>query len=359
MVFEKEELEFLKRLTESFGPPGFEKEPIKIIKEHVSRFSDEITTDKLGTLIYRKKGLNEQPRVLVAGHVDEVGFIVTNVTKEGFISFTGLGGWFDQVLLAQRVQIKTKKGKIIGVIGVKPPHLLKPEERDKVIKIDKMFIDIGATSKEEVEEMGVRIGDPIIPYSEFTVTMNGKVAMGKAFDDRLGAFIAAQVVKRINNHPNTLYGAATVQEEVGLRGARTAAYKINPDAAIIPEVDISGDAPGIKPEEAPAKMGKGPSIITYDASMIPNQELKEFIIQVAEEERIPYQLSQVKKGGTDAGIIHITGVGCPCIVVGVPTRYIHSHVGVFSLEDLENTVKLIVSAVKRLDRETVENFTKI
>ena len=356
-------IKVLKDLTESFGPAGFEREVAKKVKNYMSAYTDEFITDKLGSLLFIKKGLSDRPRVLLPGHIDEVGFVVSAIDDTGYISFNALGGWFDQVLLSQRVVIRTSKGDIHGVIAAKPPHLLSPEERKKVVERKNMFIDVGATKKEEAEELGIKIGDPITPYSEFILLRGGKVAMGKAFDDRLGAVIAMEVVRRLSTenieHPNTVYGAATVQEEVGLRGATTVAHVVDPDVAIVLEVDIAGDVPGIKASEAPAKMGKGPAIITYDASMIPNQPLKEFVIRVAEEENIPYQLSQVARGGTDAGRIHISRAGCPSIVIGVPTRHIHTAQSIFSMDDLKNAVRLVIELVKRLDKETVESFTRL
>jgi len=250
-----------------------------------------------------------------------------------------------------------------GVITSKPPHLLEPVERNKVVKIKRMFIDVGATSRKEVEELGIRIGDPIAPWSPFTRSNTGRTVFGKAFDDRAGAFIAVEALKHIVEtgvrHPNTFIAAVTVQEEVGLRGAATTAWIADHDVAIVTEVDIAGDVPGIKPTEAPTKLGMGPSIVTFDASMIPCQKLKEFIINVAEEEGIPYQLSIISRGATDGGRLHLYKTGRPSVVVGVPTRHIHSHVGVLHLEDLENAIRLIVEVVKRLDDETVKSLTAI
>lgn len=360
---DEERINFLKQLSESFGPSGFEREVIKIVKDYASRFTKEIKSDKLGSTAFILKGSSETPRVLVAGHVDEVGFIVTSITKEGFLTFRPLGGWFSQVLLSQRVLVRSKSGQILGVIASKPPHLLKEDERNKVIPIDQMYIDIGASSKEEVEKMGIRIGDPAIPWSPFSVSNNNKVAFGKAFDDRIGAFLAIEALRHIVEnkilHPNTYCAVATVQEEVGLRGAQTTSFLVEPDIAIVTEVDIAGDVPGINPSEAPTAIGKGPSIVTFDASMIPNEKLKEFVINVAEENKIPYQLSIVPGGGTDGGRFHLYKTGCPSIVIGIPTRHIHSHVGVLSLNDIENAVKLIVELIKKLDSKNVESFTKV
>jgi len=355
-------LSFLKEATEAIGPSGFEEPVLALFKNHYSVYADEVRRDNLGSLVLVKRGSSEAPRVLVAGHVDEVGFLVTGITNEGFVNFTPLGGWFEQVLLAQRVVIKTRSGLVPGVIASKPPHLLAPEERQKVVQISQMFIDVGATSKEEAEKLGIRVGDPVAPWSPFTKTAFDDRIMAKALDDRIGAFIAMEALRvlreRSVDHPNTYYAAATVQEEVGLRGAETVGWVVDHDVAIVTEVDIAGDVPGIKPHEAQAKLGKGPSIVTYDRSMIPNQKLKEFVIQVAEECKIPYQLSAVS-GGTDAGRLHLYRGGRPSIVIGVPTRHIHSHVSVASLADVENAVKLVVELIKRLDREAVNSFKSI
>jgi endoglucanase len=187
--------------------------------------------------------------------------------------------------------------------------------------------------------------------------------MGKAFDDRIGAFVFMEVMRRISeqkiSHPNTLYGAATVQEEVGLRGAETIANLIDPDLAIVLEVDIAGDVPGIKPYQVQTKMGEGPGLITYDRSMIPNQEFKEFVIETAKQAQIPLQLSQMSGGGTDAGKIHVNRTGCPTVVITVPTRHIHSHVGMLSIKDTENAIRLVLELVKKLDKEKIESFTKL
>lgn len=187
--------------------------------------------------------------------------------------------------------------------------------------------------------------------------------MGKAFDDRIGTFVGLEVLRRLRvqrvQHPNCLFVAATVQEEVGLRGGQTVASLLEPDIAFALEVDIAGDVPGIKPNEAPTKMGKGPSIDTFDASMIPNQGLKSFVIGTAERERIPYQLSVISTGSTDAGRFHVSRAGCPSIVIGVPTRHIHSHSAVADLSDVEYAIRLILAKVKRLDARTARSFVQI
>jgi len=379
-MLEKESLKFLERLTNSFGPSGFEYEPVQMVKNYVAPYVDEIFSDKMGSLVYKKVGDPEGPKILLPGHVDEIGFIINGISKDGFLTFSPLGGWFDQTLLAQRVLVKTREDKIVlGVVVSKPPHLIPPEDAKKVVAKEEMVIDVGCASEKDVKSLGIQIGDPAMPMSYFEILErkrfvkeeespesreeNVTLAIGKAFDDRVGAFIGAEVVRRLKEekiaHPNIVFGAATTQEEVGLRGARTVAYMVNPDVALVLEVDISGDIPGVKPNEAPAKMGKGCSILTYDSSMVPNPRLLNFVIKTAKENNIRYQLSSIAKGGTDAGVIHITHKGCPSVVLGVPTRHIHSHNGILDLGDVEMAINLTISLVKNLDWKTVQSFTEI
>ena len=360
-MLDEKALGIMKEMMEAFGPSGFEREVNALVKAYMEPIVDEILTDKLGTVAFSLKG--EGPTVLVAGHTDEVGFIVSSITKEGYLTFNPLGGWWDQVLLAQRVVVRGRNGDVHGVIASKPPHILSPDERKKVVEKKDMYIDSGAASEEEVEATGIKVGDPVVPWSPFSLIQDDRVAMAKAFDDRIGAFVIMEAMRRIKEqgilHPNTVVGAATVQEEVGLRGAQTIAHKVDPDVAIVLEVDIAGDVPGIKPQEAQTKMGKGPGLITYDRSMIPNQPFKEFVIETAKQAQIPLQLSQMAGGGTDAGRIHMNRAGCPPVVLTVPTRHIHSHVGLLSLKDTENAVRLVMELIKRLDEKTVESFTAL
>jgi putative aminopeptidase FrvX len=370
---DKASLKFLEELCNSSGPSGFEKETTLVVKEYVEGFVDSMCTDKMGSLVFNKTGTSDTPAILIPGHVDEVGFIISSISPEGFLTFNPLGGWFDQVLLGQRVKVMTKKGFLLGVVASKPPHIMDPRDREKVVVKESMFIDIGASNRNEAAEMGVRIGDAVVPDSKFSTVSkphfkDGKkagertLAFGKGFDDRVGAFLAAELVKTLSKkkiaHPNKIVGAATVQEEVGLRGARTVANMVKPDLAIVLDVDIAGDVPGITPSQAPTRMGEGVSITTWDASMVPNQGLKELCIELCEEKGIPYQLSHAK-GGTDAGMIHLSNIGVPSIVLGVPTRHIHSHVGILDIEDIDQALKLLIELAKVLDKEKVDSFTSI
>lgn len=323
------------RLTEAPGVPGYESDIRRIVREELP-LQSVIEQDRIGSLIARLEGSRPSPKIMLAAHMDEVGFMVRHITEEGFIKFVPLGGWWDQVLLAQRVVIKTHNGDVPGVIGAKPPHLLAKEEMDKLVTKRDMYIDIGATSQEEVAEAGVRLGDPIIPFSPFVPLAGGKTYLGKAWDDRIGCALMIQVMQALAGveHPNTLYGVGTVMEEVGLRGARTSVSVVEPDAAIIFESDIAGDVPGIKEEESAIKLGQGPSLLLYDAMMIPNLTFRDMVIATAKEVGIPLQLSSMEGGATDGGYIHLYRAGVPTVVIAVPARHIHSSVGIIHRRSL-------------------------
>ncbi|TCN24486.1 M42 family metallopeptidase [Mesobacillus foraminis] len=352
-----ETLTMLKDLTDARGIPGNEREVREVMTKYIAPYADEVTTDGLGSLI-AKQGENG-PKIMVAGHLDEVGFMVTNIDEKGFLRFQTVGGWWSQVMLAQRVTVVTRKGDVTGVIGSKPPHILSPEARKKPVEIKDMFIDIGAVSKEEAEEWGVRPGDMVVPYFEFTVMNNEKMLLAKAWDNRIGCAIAIDVMRQLKNekHENIVYGVGTIQEEVGLRGARTSAQLIQPDIAFGVDVGIAGDTPGVSNKEAMGKMGDGPQIILYDASMVSHKGLREFVTDVADELKIPYQFDALPGGGTDSGAIHTSNRGVPSLSITIATRYIHSHAAMLHRDDYENAVKLIVEVIKRLDKETVDRIT--
>ncbi len=353
----EDSINLLRILTEATGVSGYEK-PIHDIVEKYFATIGKIHKDQIGSLIVEKNGSSKSPRVMLAAHMDEIGFMVRYISKEGYIRFLPLGGWFDQVLLGQRVIIKTSSGDVTGVIGVKPPHLLSPEERKKVIEKNDMYIDIGAVCLEEIENAGVRIGDPIVPASNFEVLNNGKSLLGKAFDDRVGVSLMIEVLQSLSeeNHPNVLFGAATVMEEIGLRGATTSVEIAKPDIAIILEADIAGDVPGVKPEESDIKLSQGPGILFYDARMIPNIKLRDFVIQIAKENKIPVQISMITGGATDGGIIHLYKTGVPTIVITVPARHIHSHSSIIHIDDYNHAKKLLRELIIKLDEKTVSDF---
>ncbi len=352
-----ERLKLLKEISDLPGVSGFEDEVRKYIRANMEGFA-EVSKDNLGSIICRKQGSDDSPKIMIAGHMDEIGMMVTYITKEGFLKFQTLGGWWEQVMLAQRVVVKTSKGDVPGLIGSKPPHILKSDERKKVTEKDQMFIDIGASNKEEAESMGVMPGDPVIPYSPFQQMKNPKYLMGKAWDNRVGCAIFMEVIKELSkeDHPNTIYGVGTVQEEVGLRGATTSVAAVEPDIGFALEVDIAGDTPGVQEFEAQAKLGRGPSILLYDSSMVPHRKLRDFVIQTAKDAGIPIQFNAMAGGGTDAGRIHVYRTGVPSLVIGVPARYIHSHTGIIHRDDFDGAVALLVELAKLLDKDAVEEI---
>ncbi len=339
--------DLLKELSNAPGVSGFEGNIREIMTGELEGHVDEIETDSLGNVIATKNGKKNGKRIMLAAHMDEIGLMVRHIDKEGFVKFTKIGGINDQMLLNQEVYIHSDNGRILGVIGAKPPHRMKAAERKKVIEYENMFIDIGASSKEEAEKE-INIGDPITIKHEFS-QLKGSIVTGKAFDNRIGCYVLIETLKRVKSD-STIYGVGTVQEEVGLKGAKTSAFKINPDMAIALDVTIAGDHPGIKEEEAPAKINEGPAIILTDASgrgLITHPIVKKLIIDTADEEGIPYQLEVSEGGTTDATAIHLTREGIPTGVLSVPTRYIHTPVEVVSLDDVENTIKLLVAVLEK------------
>jgi len=350
----------LKKFTTAFGPSSFEDDIRKLFKEEVKDIADEVKICGLGSIIARKSGTNETPRIMIAGHMDEVGFMVRGITKQGYIKFNTIGGWWGHVLLGQKVLIRTRDGKeIVGVIGAKAPHILTPDERKKVIEPDKMFIDIGSYEGHNApEKLGVKPGDPIVPLSEFYELGDGKMLMSKAWDNRIGVATAIEVIRALkgDEHPNTVFAVGTTQEEVGLRGAGTSAFEVKPDIAFAVDVTIAADTPGSEDTDFAEKCGKGPSISVMDASLLPNPRLRDFVISVAEEEGIPYQLGSLTRGGTDGGMIARTRSGVPTLTISVATRYIHSHNSILHLDDFINLVRLLVATIKKLDGKALEKI---
>ena len=348
-------LTFLKDLVEAHGVPGNEEDVAEVMRRYLKGVGP-FSKDKLGSFICEKVGNAKGPKVMLAGHLDEVGFMVRSITKEGFIRFLGLGGWWGHVVLGQRLIIKTRKGDVLGVVGSKPPHELREDDRKKVLELKDMYIDVGATSDWDVKKkLDIRPGDAIVPDSAFAVMANPDLLLAKAWDNRIGCALAAETAMRLKGqeHPNVLQIVATVQEEVGLRGAKTASSKLRPDVGIALDVGIAHDTPGTEGDE---KLGGGPLLVIYDATSIPNRRLRDLVIDTAKSLKLPMQFEAVERGGTDAGRIHLSGEGVPTISMGVAARYIHSHVSIIDRRDFESTVKLLVALVKRLDKKTVEGL---
>lgn len=260
-------------------------------------------------------------------------------------------------MLAQQMTITTNAGKEIrAVIGAKAPHILTPEERKKPVEMDKMYLDLGVENKEEAEKLGIKPGDMITPYIEYQRLSNRKYLLGKAWDNRVGCAAVVQVLSNLQNrkHNNIYYGVGTVQEEVGLRGAKTSAYKVQPDIGIALDTTIAYDFPGGSKNTV---LGKGVGIMFKDSSMVGHKGLRDFVVSVCEEEKIPYQLTFLERGGTDGGSIHMTANGAPSIALCLPVRYLHSHTSIVHEDDYDSMVKLVTILMQKLDKETVEKIT--
>lgn len=350
-------IDMIEQLCQAHGPSGFEGPVKELIRGFLQEQAD-FSQDNLGSLICRKEGEAKGPKIMIPGHIDEIGFMVNSITEKGFIKFFPLGGWWDQVLLAQKVIIKGSKGDLVGVVGSTPPHMLSAKDKERVVDKKDMFIDIGASSKDEVLEMGVQLGDPIVPATDFHALGEKGMYMAKALDNRLGCAAFIDVIKALQDldHPNIVYGVGTVQEEVGLRGATTAANLVQPDVCFVVDVTIATDTPGLEKENSEVKLGKGPVLTLADASLIGNLSLRNLIIKTAQENQIPLQFNTLMGGGTDGGSIHKYGPGVPTVVLSFPTRYIHSHYSIFNNEDYENMVKLLVALCRRIDQETVKTI---
>jgi len=350
-------ISLLAELTQAHSISGHEDEVRAIFVDELEGCG-ELSTDRNGSVFCEISG--DGPRILVAGHMDEVGFMVQNITHEGFIQFLAIGGWWEHNLLSQRIEILTRNGeKILGVVASRPPHFMPESQRRQVMTIDQMYIDIGADSRREVlEEFGVSLGDPIAPVSEFTALPREDYYMAKAFDNRVGMAGVIQVGQILSqgNSKNCPILCGTVQEEVGLRGAKTAANFIKPDVAIVLEGPPADDTPGFSRYDCQGRLGGGVQIRMFDPSAITHPRLARLAIQTAEQEGIAHQITVRRSGGTDAGSFHLANEGIPTIVLGTPARYIHSHNGIIDLNDYLHMITLTIALVRKLDQETVESL---
>lgn len=351
----EETLQLFKTLTELPGAPGFEHEVRQFVRKQLQNYTDEIIQDRLGSIFGVVRGNENGPKVMVAGHMDEVGFMVTNITEKGLIRFQTLGGWWSQVLLAQRVQIITDNGPVIGVIGSTPPHLLQESQRKKPMDIKEMYIDIGADDKEDALRIGIKQGQQIVPICPFTPMANEKKILAKAWDNRYGVGLAIELLKEIKDEklPNILYSGATVQEEVGLRGAQTAANMIKPDIFYALDASPANDATGKKDDFG--HLGKGALLRIYDRTMITHRGMRDFVLDIAESNDIPYQYF-VSQGGTDAGRVHLSNSGVPSAVIGICSRYIHTHASIIHVDDYLAAKELLIQLVKATDRTAVDTI---
>ncbi len=341
--------ELLKRLLNASGVSGHEHDVAAIMQEELAKSCDEVKIDNFGNVIARKG--SGKLKIMLAAHMDEIGLLVKHVTKEGFIHFIKIGGVDDRILLGQRVVIKAAGGDVMGLIGAKPPHLTKEEERKRPVKYEDMFIDIGAKSREEALQK-VALADPII-FEPNSGTLSNGLCYGKAIDNRLGCFALLKIMERLKVEA-TVYAVGTAQEEVGLKGARTSSFKVDPDFAIAIDTALAGDIPGLSEKESALKIGAGVAITMIEASgrgFIITAKMKELFTGTAKKNNISYQVDVMEGGMTDAAMIYMNREGVACGVLAIPSRYVHSPTGVFSPEDIESTVALVVESVKELSRQ--------
>ncbi|TCT19916.1 putative aminopeptidase FrvX [Melghiribacillus thermohalophilus] len=352
---DNETLALFKTLTELPGAPGNEHEVRNFMKQELEKYADEVIQDRLGGVFGVKKG--NGPKVMVAGHMDEVGFMVTRITKNGMIRFQTLGGWWSQVLLAQRVQIITDNGPVVGVIGSIPPHNLTPEQRKKPMEIKNMLIDVGADDEEDAKKLGIKPGQQIVPICPFTPMANQKKILAKAWDNRYGCGLSIELLKELKDEtlPNELYSGATVQEEVGLRGAQAAANMIKPDIFYALDASPANDMEGSDKEFG--HIGKGALLRIFDRTMVTHRGIREFILDIAESNDIPYQYF-ISQGGTDAGRVHMSNEGVPSAVIGICSRYIHTSASMIHVDDYAAAKELLVKLVQATDQNAVEQIRK-
>jgi len=356
LVLEPASIERLRRLCLAAGPPGSEDEVRALVRDDLAGVGT-LDHDRLGSLLCEKAGSAAAPRVVLDCHLDEVAFLVQSITGDGRLALLPLGNWWGHVVLAQRVDVLTAAGRIPGVIASTPPHLLGAEQRREVVPPEAALADVGVSSRAAAEALGVRAGDPVVPHAEFLPLAPEGIFSAKALDNRLGVALMCETLLALEQteHPNTVIGVAAVQEEVGLRGAATASALSRPDVALVLECTPADDLPG--QSERQGALGAGPQIRWIDPTAASNRRLVRFVEAVAAECGIPIQLAVRRTGGTDAGAIQRTGAGVPTVVLGIPARYIHSHVSVFDARDYMAGRRLLLELVRRLDAARVAEFT--
>lgn len=346
----------LQKLADAPGPSGFEEPVRKIMVEGLQPYVSSVKYDGLGSVIAQQG--TQGPRIMVDAHMDELGGMVRRVSKDGFVTMQMLGGWMDQALVDQRWIIIGSKGPVRAVTGIRDVHVVPTEERTKVYPRDMLLLDLGATSAEQVKQLGVEPGDPIVPDAPFAVMNGTDNYLGKAWDDRIGCAVILEAVRRMQSapHANQIYWALTTQEEIGLRGAHTAADLIKPDVGIALEGGIAGDTFAGHPEETQAKLGAGPGIFLYDSSALPNRKFVGFVKRSAASLNIPLQLDLVQGYGDDSAEIQKSNGGVPTVNLVVPVRYTHAHNGIVNRKDFDQMVDLLVSMLQKLDANTVKEI---
>lgn len=343
-------------LTNLSGVSGYEKNVRKYMKEEITKYADAVVQDKLGSIFGIKYGDQKGPIIMIAGHMDEVGAIVVGITDKGFLKMQAIGGLVPEVFLSQNMQVEIAEGKFIqGIIGATPPH--SSTEGDKKLAFSDLLLDIGADSKEHAEELGIKIGQQITPMNQYYVTADGKKIVSKAWDNRFGAGMALEILKEIHkmDHPNVVVAGATVQEEVGLRGATTASQMVKPDLFIALDVSPVGDFMKEGHPKAFGKLGGGFLVRFYDPRAIMHNGLRIYFEKIAKKYKINHQ-DFLSFGGTDAAAAQYTNGGTLATTIGLPGRYIHSNAAMIHVDDVDAVKKMVLSIIKNLDRKTLEEI---
>jgi putative aminopeptidase FrvX len=346
----------LQQLTDAAGPPGFEEPIRKVMVEAMKPLAGSLTFDGLGSIMATQG--TSGPRVMVDAHMDELGGVIRRVTPRGLLTMQMLGGWMDQALVDQRWTIIGSKGPVRAVTGIRDVHVVPADERARVFSRDNLFLDVGASNEAEVSAMGIGPGDPVVPDAPFTIMNGTNNYLAKAWDDRVGCGVVVEAMRRLATlpHANQIVWTITTQEEVGLRGAETAAAAVKPAIAIAIEGGITGDVFGGHAEETQARLGGGPGIFLYDSSALPNRKLVDLVKRTAADKSLPLQSDLVQGYGDDSAAIQRSNGGVPTVNLVVPIRYTHAHNGVMNRRDFDQMVDLLVALVQKLDASTVERI---
>ena len=350
----------LQRLSDAPGPSGAEEPVRALMMPEMKQFSNApIRYDGIGSVIAQQDPKGKPgPRIMIDAHMDELGGMVRRVTPGGYLSMQMLGGWLDQALVDQRWIILGSKGPVHAVTGIRDIHVLPADDRTRVFPRDSIFLDVGAKDAAQVAALGISPGDPVVPDSPFLKLEGTGNYLGKAWDDRIGCAVLLEAMRRTAAlpHPNTLVYVATVQEEVGLRGGRTASQTVKPDIGLALEGGITGDQPGARPEESQVRLGGGPGMFLYDSSTIPSRKLVAFTRRIAAENNLPLQADLVQGYGDDSAEMQMTNGGTPTLNLIVPVRYTHSHNGIVNRADFDRTVDLVVAMLMHLDQAAVDDL---
>jgi len=346
-------VQLLQKLSDAPGPPGAEEAVRAVMVPIMKPLATKLTYDGLGSVIAQVGATG--PRIMVDAHMDELGGMVRRIAPNGTLTMQMLGGWLDQALVDQRWIIFGSKGPVHAVTGIRDIHVLPAEDRNKVFPRDSLYLDIGAKDAAEAAALGVEPGDPVVPDSPFTVLNGTDNYLGKAWDDRIGCAVLIEAMQRLVKlpHPNQIFFVATTQEEIGLRGAKTAADTVKPDIGLAIEGGIAGDTFAGHPEETQAKIGAGPGIFLYDTSALPNRKLVTLVRKTAADKGIPLQLDLVQGYGDDSSAIQESNGGVPTLNLVVPVRYTHAHNGIVNRGDFDKMVELMVAVLQGLDAKTV------